>query len=286
MLTPATSPLIDVLAQKSKKAQDEFAAKHTTAKQWLLDRGLDLRQLRAHSAKLLTGATLSSALLLASPHIQLYGKSGTRQVANLPLREFLRELNQLKQLHLENEIELAIGDQIKSYYGVNVAFELDHNRLPDYVGKIGLEQHLLRHPNDALAQHGDFLEAGMAPGKGAFGYFGDSLNPEQTILYEKYYLVLETFLIPNWNRDWVRLKEWYKFRKFVIINLNTGQGVVAVLGDAGPASWTGKKFGGSPEVMAALGFYPQATRGEVAVFFLDDPAGQIPVGPLQREEKL
>ena len=56
--------------------------------------------------------------------------------------------------------------------------------------------------------------------------------------------------------------------------------VVAVLGDSGPGTETGKQFGGSPEVMASLGFYPKATRGDVVVLFLDDPADTIPLGPM------
>ena len=56
--------------------------------------------------------------------------------------------------------------------------------------------------------------------------------------------------------------------------------MVAVLGDSGPAPWTGKQFGGSPEVMAALGFLPRETKGKVVVLYLDDPGNSIPLGPL------
>jgi hypothetical protein len=62
----------------------------------------------------------------------------------------------------------------------------------------------------------------------------------------------------------------------VAVNPKTGAVVVGVLEDAGPAVSTGRKFGGSPEVMEELGF----SRGGsyVYMFFVDDPSDQVPLG--------
>lgn len=49
------------------------------------------------------------------------------------------------------------------------------------------------------------------------------------------------------------LRDWYKHRKVLIVNTENGNAVVAAIGDSGPAAWTGKQFGGSPEVMEHLG---------------------------------
>ena len=64
------------------------------------------------------------------------------------------------------------------------------------------------------------------------------------------------------------------------INPETGAAVVAVIADAGPAKWTGKQFGGSPQVMHDLGFYPTKTKGKILLLFIDDPDDKIPLGPL------
>ena len=75
------------------------------------------------------------------------------------------------------------------------------------------------------------------------------------------------------------LREWYKYRKVLIVNTDNGNAVVAAIADSGPAAWTGKHFGGSPEVMEYLGG-PRYKKGPVLIFFVDDPENKIPLGPV------
>ena len=65
----------------------------------------------------------------------------------------------------------------------------------------------------------------------------------------------------------------------MIVNTQNGRAVVASIADSGPAAWTGKHFGGSPEVMNHLGG-PKYTKGKVIIFFVDDPENKIPLGPV------
>lgn len=280
MPQPAQSSLVTVLSRKRDLARTEFSKKHAFAQKWLEEKGLTLVRLRQHSAKLLTGVTLSSALLLGSPTLTQVGKLPAHSsYATLP--QLLAKIHTYSSKPFTSEEESEILTAITQLYGASTTFELDRNRLPRYVGKMGLEQHLLRYPNDIISQHSAFLETGMAPARGAFGYFAENgKSKEEMIAQERYYIVLQTFLIKNWNRDWVSLKDWYKFRKFLVINTQTGKAVVACLGDSGPATWTGKEFGGSPEVMAALGYYPKASRGDMFIVFLDDPGDTFPLGPV------
>lgn len=282
MQNPAlpSSPLIKALQAKNTVIQKEFDKKHAFAKKWLTDKNLSIPQLRAHSAKLLTSATLSSALLIASPFFPLMAKSTTQIVgANMTRDEFLKFLRNKPELNQDQEKLIVEG--IKKQYGVNAAFEMDNNRMPANFGKVGLEQHLYRFPGDTLHAHGAFISAGMAPARGAFGYFSESDKPlKQMMEEEKFYIVIQTFLIPEWNSQWKDLKEWYKFRKFIMINPENGRAVIGVLGDSGPGVSTGKKFGASPEVMAGLGFYPRMTKGDVMVLFLDDPDYSVKLGPI------
>jgi hypothetical protein len=116
------------------------------------------------------------------------------------------------------------------------------------------------------------LDEGMAPGLGGWGYV-----PADK---EKWYAVVQTLYLPDWAKRQPYLSNWYKFRKVLIVNTMNGNAVVADIADAGPAAWTGKQFGGSPEVMNYLGG-PRYKKGPVVLFFVDDPKNQVPLGPVE-----
>ncbi|MEK7166515.1 MAG: hypothetical protein AAB874_06940 [Patescibacteria group bacterium] len=281
-------PLLIQLTEHKNKAKEAFATKHQQAHAWLKKRGLNIDELRMRSLKAMTGATLGSALVLASPQLG--------EVSKLPIVErridlsvFLNELFVLKKSPTSAEYEATIAMHIHKLYGISAVFELDQQRLPAYFGSMGLEQHLIRYEGDQLSDHDVFLNTGMAPARGAFGYFAEpGKTSAQMRVEEKYYIVLQTFLIPGWKSNWDSLKPWYKFRKFLVLNPDNGRAVVAVLGDSGPGQSTGKVFGGSPEVMAGLGIYPGKTKGDVLVLYLDDPGGKISLGEalLPKESEL
>ncbi len=279
-LPPAQPSLLQALSLKRDQARDEFLKKHAFAQKWLSEKGLTPDQVRKHSTRLLTGATLSGVLLLSSPQLVTVGHPPINR-ESLTTSKFLTSLDSLTLTQLTAADEAQILHGISEHYSVAAAFELDRQRIPVNTGIMGLEQHLMRSFDDELSKHGAFIDAGMAPRLGAFGYFSEAGKTEAQIeTEERFYIVLQTFLIKNWDRDWFALKDWYKFRKFLVISPETGKAVVAVLGDSGPAPWTGKQFGGSPEVMAALGFLPRETKGKVVVLYLDDPGNSIPLGPL------
>ena len=83
--------------------------------------------------------------------------------------------------------------------------------------------------------------------------------------------------LPDWNTRQPYLKDWYKHRKVFIVNTENGNAVVAAIADSGPAAWTGKQFGGSPEVMQTLGGN-KYKKGPVITFFVDDPENKISLG--------
>ena len=70
----------------------------------------------------------------------------------------------------------------------------------------------------------------------------------------------------------------------LVVNPQNGKAMVVVIGDAGPAAWTGKHLGGSPEVMKYLERVDGRQKGPVLYFFLDDPDDKIPLGPLPVSE--
>jgi hypothetical protein len=121
--------------------------------------------------------------------------------------------------------------------------------------------------------------SGIAPLQGAFKNFD---NAEQ----EKYYVAVQLHELPTWNSEWSTLKPWYKFRKVFVYNPANQKGIVAVIGDSGPSKWTGKTFGGSPEIMSYLNMKDGAQKGKAVILFIDDPDNKIALGPASYASQL
>lgn len=205
--------------------------------------------------------------------------------------------------------EEKIGSILSDRFGFRVTAELDGKRLNRSYGLIGQEQHLARYPGDTMATHFDspahsglslgsktgepqdsekYYSYGMAPGLGAWGYFSQSRDAVTQLDSdrEKYYIATQTFLAPGFAEDTREYITFFKFRKMLVVNPDNGRAVIADIADAGPAQFTGKHLGGSPEVMRYLERYDGAARGPVLYFFVDEPSDTIPLGPRKPEVKL
>jgi hypothetical protein len=186
--------------------------------------------------------------------------------------------------------ERNISDILSRAYGIKVTPELDGKRLNKSYGFIGAEQHLTRYPGDNLGSHFDSDEdrklhwqQGMAPGLGAWNYFTKSEEnlTQVDIDREKYYIAVQTFLSKDFNERFTEYRNFYKYRKMLVVNPNNGSAVVADIADAGPAAWTGKDLGGSPEVMHYLERVDGLLKGPVLYFFINDPDDKIKLGPIE-----
>jgi hypothetical protein len=98
---------------------------------------------------------------------------------------------------------------------------------------------------------------------------------------EKYYLAVQTFLAPGFHDNVKKYVDFFKYRKMLVVNPQNGKAMVVVIGDAGPAQWTGKQLGGSPEVMKYLERVDGRAKGAVLYFFINDPDDKIPLGPVE-----
>ncbi len=212
---------------------------------------------------------------------------------NVALANSLKDKVPEEVRSLTPEEEALITQTITEKTGVVVKGELEGIRLNKSYGLIGGEQHLYRYPGDTVFKHADnasdwamFGGAGIAPGKGAWGYFAQS-EASMTELdedRERYYIAVQTFLAPGFAENVGRYRDFFKYRKMLVVNPKTGQSVVTDIGDAGPAAFTGKSLGGSPEVMHYLGLASGPRKGAVLYFFIDDKNDQIPLGPLKIKE--
>jgi hypothetical protein len=191
---------------------------------------------------------------------------------------------------LNADEEKDICDILSRAYGIKVAPELEEKKLNRSYGLIGAEQHLALFPGDNLSSHFGsdedgklYWQQGMAPGLGAWRYFASSKEEltKADIDREKYYIAVPTFLSKDFKSKFAEYRDFYKYRKMLVVNPNNGRAIVADIADAGPAEWTGKHLGGSPEVMHYLERFDGNQKGAVLYFFIDDPDDRIKLGPIQ-----
>ena len=277
------------LLEKRSQTIHGRLTKNPHAKRFFKKSSLIADDLRQRSSRLLAGAGLVGTLLAVpmQPNANLSAAPQEITTTNT-LTQKQQLITDLQDLlpHQPSKITTQGSDIIqkiiKKDLNIDASAYYQGQSLNHTVGFIGYEQHLKRFPGDSLAQHDAQQEAGMAPGLGAFGYFSQDSSKFTTTDYqrEKYYCVVQTLYLENWNADFKTLREFYKFRKMLIVNPANGQAVVCDIGDAGPAEWTGKQFGASPEAMRALGLDTGPRKGFVMMLFVDDPNNQIPLGPI------
>jgi len=298
------------LKLKSQQTGLNFQQKYKDAYKYLNEKEINLSHIRNQSSKLLGAGALTGTLLLAPPAqvdnlpdpsniVQTFESDEKNTKVELPSVAFKTALSQMLpdeprplSRHEEKYLEQLMNDVL----GIKARATLEGEHLNTTYGLIGAEQHLIRYPGDSLANHApqedeygadnpdEILKEGIAPGLGAWGYFASSaseLTPELEDT-ERWYAVVQTLYLPDWGARQPYLRDWYKYRKVLIVNTDNGKAVVASIADAGPAAWTGKHFGGSPEVMDYLGGEVYK-KGPVLVFFVDDPNNQVPLGPVEYE---
>ena len=302
----------DQLRRKLKLKHIETKKKLLTtypkAKDFFKDKNIDPGKIRERSAKVIGVGAIAGALILNPPMDTKALPPPTELLEKFNVKDDQGIINPYESLvqaiksvvpatprPLSRTEEKYLEQVFQNIVGISTKATLEGEHLNTTYGYIGAEQHLRRYPGDVLIDHApesdelggewyeseDILRSGIAPGKGAWGYFAkskDQMTPELEET-EKWYVVAQTLYLPDWNTRTRYLREWYKYRKVLIVNIDNGKVVVASIADAGPAAWTGKHFGGSPEVMNYLGG-PRYKKGATVLFFVDDAENKVPLGPV------
>lgn len=283
------------LKLKHLQAKKNLAEKHPKVDKFFKEKNLEPGKIREHSAKIIGAGAITGALLFSPPTAatilptpqDIISKLEHGEVdikdENIDLSKALEGLLPKNPRPLDRNEEKILESVFSQVLAVPAKATLEGEHLNTTYGYIGAEQHLRRYPGDTLLQHGsgDTLSEGLAPGLGAWGYLAHSkaeMTPQLEQI-ERWYAVVQTLYLPDWNSRQPYLKNWYKYRKVLIVNTDNGNAVVAAIADSGPAAWTGKHYGGSPEVMDYLGG-PKYKKGPVIVFFVDDPYNKVPLGPV------
>lgn len=283
---PTYEHLKKVWTKRHKELEKEIFNKHKDSFDWI-----------SENSKQFAVGSLAGLFLLTSPIIPKIPTAFSSASAeiNKIIDKKIFLVYDLKNI-LPSEVrpltqgeEASVSDVLSRTFGFRVVPELEGKRLNTSYGLIGQEQHLKRYPGDSMLTHFDnqddaqkYYKYGIAPGLGAWRYFANSKQEmtQKDIDREKYYIAVQTFLAPGFNENVREYVNFFKYRKMLIVNPQNGKAMVVVVGDAGPAKWTGKSLGGSPEVMTFLERYDGRQRGPVLYFFIDDPDDKIPLGPI------
>ena len=279
--------------RRHKKIRRTIYKKHKETFEAVVDK-FPAKEKLAHGA---IGALMLSSVMPSSPAIisAIAGK-GEKVEQSVEVDRTGEMLSEIKTIvpsevrQLSGEEEVKVGEILTKYFKTHVSAELDGKRLNRSYGVIGAEQHLMRYPGDTMATHLPkelqsnemIYSSGMAPSRGAWGYFAKS-KAEMTardIEREKWYIAVQTFAAPNYNSRLSEYRDFFKYRKMILVNTKTGQAVIVDIADVGPAVWTGKHLGGSPEVMNYIGYGDKSRKGPVLYFFVDDVEDKIPLGSI------
>jgi len=289
---PATLHQIELA---TRYFREEFGDTYKRTIAWFDANRIPLANIKLASQQFLAATAMAGSLMMrktvdaqvAQQLVNQEAKVDDSLLTMITVEEHQAIIDKMKSLvqqapgHMQKEDELYLEQQLSDMLGFSVTAELEGHRLNHSVGIMGGEQHLRRFPTDTLDQHDAYQESGIAPNRGAFGWFTENNQlTEEAMQREKYYFAVQTLYLPDWNTNHAELKPWYKFRKMIAINPADEMAVVGVVGDAGPALWVQKQFGGSPEVIREAKIWSKAARGRVFLFFVDDPENKIPLGPL------
>ncbi len=139
------------------------------------------------------------------------------------------------------------------------AQELEGVPLPAYSGKVGREQHLClttgREPaatHYAISRTPPEAQNGMAweeGGGSGFGAWGKAAPVED----ERFYVCMRWNYTDLHGQAVLASKDWYYRKRLIVMNPATGRRVCASIIEYGPAPWTDRVSGLSPEAMLVLG---------------------------------
>ncbi|OGY25849.1 MAG: hypothetical protein A2Z11_04910 [Candidatus Woykebacteria bacterium RBG_16_43_9] len=290
--------LSEKLDEKKTQALESLKERHKEVVVWARKKGIEADEVVGKSARGLAAGVATGAMVLSVGAAQ-NGKQPSKNLTDQKeIRRDVTDLNVKAGVGAKKDItpfvkkalsgvnmgdEKKISRNLSDTLQIPVTEQLSGIRLNTTYGIMGYESHLSRYPGDNLYSHfhsntefQTFSKAGMAGGPGAWGYLAPNRAAltNKEIEREKYYLVAQTFLSPNWGS--ASVKQWFRHRKMVVVNPKNGIVVVGVLEDAGPQVETGRSFGGSPEVIEELGL--RKTGPYVLMYFVDDPKDQIPLG--------
>ncbi len=204
--------------EKHRELSSKLYETHRDALDWVIQNVPDKQKLAAGSlAGLLYFASPSAGPALS--HISFASQKQT-PVGNEKLIQDLKEEVPDTVEPLVSDSEQRISQLLTKDFGFRVVADIGGKRLDRTFGLIGAEQHLPRYPGDIAENHSDFIDSGITPGRGAWGYFASSAETltQKDIEREKYYIAVQTFLADGFSQRVAEYRDFFKYRKMLVVN--------------------------------------------------------------------
>lgn len=193
----------------------------------------------------------------------------------------LREVSKLNPGELPKNDLLYLEQQLSDIFGFEVVSELDDKRLPFAMGTMMAAPHLRRFPNDQLADHQRYQEAGLSKTRGSYDWMleGGELS-DQAAARERYGVALPLAYLPDWQQNYLALKQWYQYRKLLIINPFDLKAIVGSVTDGSMVATLKYQFAGSPEIIREGMIWSPSASGKILAFFINDEENKVVLGPI------
>ncbi len=225
---------------------------------------------------------------------KLFSKDQTANDVKLKLtqEEYQATLQKLEALiqkppkNYQDEELLYLEQQLTDFLGFSISASMDKYKIPFIGGVMAAGAHLKRTPTDTLEDHQVILEAGLAKKRGYYGWFAPAQLTEKQTEAERYYISLPIYLTKAWKMNPQKTAKWYKGKKLIVINPALEVAVVGVMADIGPYNLVRTQFQASPEVTRLAKIWHPASKGKVAVFFIEETEKEVPLGQISLRTKI
>jgi hypothetical protein len=169
--------------------------------------------------------------------------------------------------------QLYFEQQLGDMLGMTISAQLDSYSLPDTIAHSLSLPHFKTHPTDKLSQH-SLQEAGLSPTRPSFGWLTDKSSHLET-----FGIAIPLHKLDEWSSRRQEYLEWFKHRKVLVINPSRQLAAVGAIINSAPAHVQRFQVGLSPELVRATQAWHPETKGKLALFLVDEAAGNVPLGP-------
>ncbi len=251
----STQRIHAVLTEQCLARKKEFQAKYPAVHDWIASEGILEPYGRSLAQE--SSQTVQSAISFTLEEYE-------------HIIEKLRDLAVLPPAPLESELGLYLEQQLSDLTGVQCSATLEAHSLPAPMAILQSLPHQKRHPTDHEAAHERVPEAGFSEKRSIFGW--DYQNHEEFGIS----FPLQIFAYESGISE--ELLEWYKYKKFLLINPFERRAVIASMSGVVIPPAHLYQFGASPELSRALAAWSPKTLGKVLIFYCTDQS--VPLGPV------
>jgi len=163
------------------------------------------------------------------------------------------------------EMRLYLEQQLSDLLGLTITSELDGHRLPHTMVKIQSRSHQPKVLDDQITHHANIYEAQMGQKRSSFGW------SNQDELAEQFGLSLPLYLLKEWQTDYKKTWQWFKYRKVVLINPWKKLAAIAVITDIAPDYTQRYQALSNPELSRQTQLWFPGSQGRACLFLLENP---------------